>query len=233
MNSREYEQHQLALIAQSYRQQGFQVEHEGRIEGVPEWRFDAVARSKTGETVIIELVNSRASYADAQNRLKALEAVAATQLDVKVDFRYLDVDIGTAWVTQNLRQADTASNLRQALEARPPRLPNDTAQVTAKFVTLWLRHVSLIRAYCMRLGLAEVRGEGALDLYNELLRTQNLVAPEAMQTDVTQDLFELYAAAQGALQGGTISLEEFQQLRMHFINLRQQIRKRLVETVRQ
>lgn len=85
MNPREYEQHQLALIAQDYKQRGFQVELEGRIPEAPGWRFDALARNDAGETIIIELVSKRRSFQDAQERLKALEAVAGKRPDLKVD----------------------------------------------------------------------------------------------------------------------------------------------------
>lgn len=130
MNSREYEQHQLALIVQDYRQRGFAVELEGRIPDAPGWRFDALARSETGETVIIELVNRRMSYQEAQRRLMALEAVAGQRPEVKVDFRYIDVDTGAIWAARNRRQADAEPNLRQALLTRPPRLPNNAVNVT-------------------------------------------------------------------------------------------------------
>ncbi|MCD4500167.1 hypothetical protein [Chromobacterium vaccinii] len=228
----EYEQYQLALIAQDYRHRGFQVELEGYIPGVPGWRFDALARSETGETVIIELVNKRQSYHHAKLRLVALEAVARRQPNVKVDFRYIDVDTGVVWLTRNRRQEDAAPNLQQALNVRLPKLPSNAVDVTQKFLALWLLHVSLIRAYSVHLGLAEVHTESALNLYNELLRTQSLVAPETVEDTVTQDLFELYAQSRGALQGGSINRETLIQLRMHFMNVRQQVKRRLAARVR-
>lgn len=232
MNPREYEQHQLALIAQDYKQRGFQVELEGRIPEAPGWRFDALARNDAGETIIIELVSKRRSFQDAQERLKALEAVAGKRPDLKVDFRYVDDDTGAVWVLRNKQQAGAGPNLQQALAVRLPRPANGAVDVTPRFLALWLLHVALIRAYGEHVGLVEIRTEGVLEIYNQLLRAQSLVAPEVVEDEITQGLFELYAMARGALQGGSVGLEAYEQLRLHFMNVKQQARRHLAGRAR-
>lgn len=227
MNSREYEQHQLALIAQDYRRRGFRVELESQIPEAPKWRFDALAVNEAGETVIIELVNRRLNEGAAEERLMALGAVAAIRPDVKVDFRYIDVDTGAVWIARNRSHDDAVLDFPRVLGTRLPSIPNGANDVTKKFLALWPLHVSLIRQYCRHLGLANTHTEDVLDLYNELLRAQRLVAPENVVDEVTLDLFDLYAVARGALQGASVDRAAFQQLRMHTMSVKQQARNDL------
>ncbi len=226
MNFEEYEKYQLKMIEQSYRQRGFSFEPEPRIQGL-QYRFDAIARSDSGEVIIIELVNKYQSSRGMQNKLRAFEELSKLQPNVKVDFRYVDVDAGALQLARPRPQDAGHPNLQQLLKARMPRFDSEQIDATRPFLDMWTLHVALIRAYSVNLDLDYAGTGSMLDLYNEMLESHSLIAPEAVVDDVTQDLFDLFAEAQGALQGAPIDRRTFLQLRGHVLEVRKQVRKHL------
>lgn len=228
MNTREYEQHQLKLIGQSYLERGFKVSYEVNIKGLS-YEFDALAQNDLGEIVIIELVNKRLSDEAMQKRLDALKDVSTLLPEAKVDFRYIDGDAGVLMMARSHPQEANRRDLWRALTARLPRLAAERVDATRPFLELWLLHVTAIRAYSAKLGWNHAEIESVLDLYNEMLQSKILVAPETVADDVSQDLFELYTEARGALQGASIGHGTFLQLRAHVLEVRRQIRRQVTQ----
>lgn len=228
MNLREYEEYQLKLIGQSYRERGFNVEYEPVIKGLS-YRFDAIARNDSGEIIIIELVNKHHRDKAMHNKLKALEEVSNLLPRAKVDFRYLDLDAGVLQIARPRPPEVDKPDLKKILAKRLPRINTESVDATRPFLELWVQHVAAIRAYGVNLGWNEAETESMLDLYNKMLRSQSLVAPEGVVDDVRQDLFDLFAEAQGVIQGASIDRDKFLQLRGHVVEVRRQIRRYLAQ----
>ena len=224
MISREYEQYQLKLIGKSYLERGFTVLYNASINGLS-YRFDALAQNESDEIIIIELVNKSQSNDAMKERLKALEEISNLIPRAKVDFRYIDVDAGSFQMIRRLAQEPRELDLQQALTVRLPRLAGQEEDATLLFLNLWLLHVATIRAYGASLRLNQANSKSLLDLYNEMLQSKDLIAPEVLADSVSQDLFDLYAKAQGAIQGALIGRDTYEQLRGHVREIRKQIRK--------
>lgn len=223
MNYIEYEKYQLDLIAMEYNARGYTVSVETRVQGF-QYRFDAVAEGPNGEQVFIEIVNKSQTVDAAQLRLRALEEVAARAPHAKVDFRYIDVDT-MAWRMACNRQQITGPQLKQLLAMRVPSLTQTV--VAGQLLNLWQVHASTIRAFAVWLGMEKEPNLTILDLYNESLRQKFFTAPQDVVDEVEMDLFEIFEDVQVAVQGGVLGQHSFDQLRLHVLEIRKQIRQKL------
>jgi hypothetical protein len=220
VNYVEYERYQLDLIAIEYRTRGYEVIKEGTVPGLP-YRFDAVAKGPEGERVIIEIVNKNQTKKTAERKLLALQAIAAGAPNTKVDFRYIEVDTIALRMASN-REQFAPPKLKQVLAERVPQLRQ--SNVAGQFLNLWQLHAATIRAYAVSLRLGDEPNLTVLDLYNETLRQRAITPPEDIVEDVKMDLFEIFENVQSAIQGAVIEPDLFNQLRLHVLEVRRQIR---------
>lgn len=223
MNNNEYEKYQLELIAAEYRARGFEVRTQARVSGLP-YEFDAVAQNREGEQVFIEIVNKSLSAEAATRKLRAFEEIAARVPNAKVDFRYIDVDAIALHLAHN-RQQFALPGLKEALAARVPLLPRSS--IAGQFLNLWQLHASTIRAFAVWLEVRDESNLNILDLYNEILSRKAILPPDDIVEEVDMDLFEIFDNVQLAIQGAVVEPNSFDQLRLHVLEVRRQVREKL------
>lgn len=226
----DYEDLQLGLIAQTYRERGFTVRYRYRFRGEA-YVFDAVARKGKREIVIIEIVNKGRNEAQ-RFIVPAIERIRDRLPTAVVDFRYIDVEAGALKTAiargESLHNLSSTNALQRLTEKDFP-----FRKAIHEYLYFWLYYVDLIRAYAlhpMPTGKQIVVDEcidSIHNIYNDLLRAGRLIPPEDTDDDVTMSLFDLYGSMQAAVQGASVSEGVLQQLRLHVESVRLQIIARL------
>lgn len=227
MNNESYERYQLELIAQEYRQRGFDVSSEVQ-SGVGTSMFDAVARHKeSGKLVFIELVNKSSARSQASQRMKAIEGFSVTYPEAVVDFRYIDVESSRLHQWQRNVGEDHRIEVSEAVSQRVARPPVNAVGRSMYFMQIWSLHVATIRAFGRVLDIlaGHADGRGALDIYNQLLRYKFLSPPEDLVDGVSLNLFELHEAVLAVAEGAEVNEQYFDDLIEHFRSVRKQIRR--------
>lgn len=223
MNNEEYEKYQLELIAIEYHARGYAVKLQSGVSNLP-YKFDAIAENPEGEQVFIEIINQNLSKKTAERKLMALKAVAEHLPKAKVDFRYIDVDAAALRMARN-RQGFALPKLKKILAARVPLLRQ--GNVAGQFLSLWQLHAAIIRAFAVSLDGDSKSNLTILDLYNELLRHKVIERPDDIVEEAEMDLFEIFDTVQLAIQGAVVEQDSFNQLRLHILEVRRQIREKL------
>lgn len=233
MSELRYQRRQLQLIAATYEARGYSVALD---VAVPEtnWRFDAVAKSVDGAVVVIELVNARRGEGDRDARLAVLRRAAAMYPNASVDLRYIDFE-----QSDLLERADRVGQpelnagvaldaLNKVMKIRLPRRPSPSRiALVRSFLDLWSLHAAAVQAFA-QLALEDAKtsdSRGLLEQYDNLLKSDLLIAPEQAEDDATLDLRDLHRIAAALLQGGQVDAAEVAELRAHVREVRRQIRR--------
>jgi hypothetical protein len=247
VNRRDYEKYQLELIKAEYEAKNFEIIDEAKIFS-NRMVFDAIAFNRqTREAVIIEIVNNnlngaerphlreRAEYIRKAIRDRAFENKTlrffGRSMRWSVDFRYIDSKENpekdrNIFVQSNFSNKSIVKIIGEKL---PKQLTPPLSQIllNRQFLSDWSMTARTIRSFIpfALSGRNVVEESSVLDLYNMMLSQCDIVPAEQKHEDEILDLFDLFESVQLAINGGDVNSEKVKELRLHLINIRQQIRQ--------
>lgn len=228
--SQEYEQFVMRWIAREYEAQGYRVQF-GSAVPTSDIRFDALAeRESDGAKVLIELIDARHAGRKIEERVRALERFAEEFPNARVDLRRLDYEMPSWLMRIADRPGERKWSLRQLvsddfwpvwLSWPAPIMSGVSAE--SYLTGLWTLHAAMLRAFSEELHPDGSDARSVLALYNDLLASGRLKAPEDESENVSLDLFQLFDAVVAVMNGASARDEEASQLYGHLISVRQQI----------
>lgn len=221
--SRAYEQMQLELIALEFQRQGYEVHLESSVDASSA-RYDAVAtRHSDRSLVVIELLNADRPPTEMRRRLEALESLARTHPHARVELRYIDPALPSWTLRRHLSDVPRTRGWGFLKLLTEPANSLESAIPATALLQWWSLHAAMLRSLAEEFDSSRPESVGILDLYNDLLASELLAAPEHKDDYIELDLFELYDAVLGALQGVAVTEYEVDQLRRHVRAVRSQI----------
>lgn len=247
VNRRDYEKYQLELIKAEYEAKNFEIIDEARMSS-NRMVWDAIAiNRRSGVAVIIEIVNAglggekRPHLLDRTKFIR--EAITEGTLNNEfsryfpenfswsVDFRYID----SKEKPEQNRNISVQSNFKNDSivkiigEKLPKSLGNSRSEalLSRQFLSDWSITARTIRSFiAFALMGREINEESSvLDLYNIMLSQCDIVPAEQYPENKILDLFDIFENVQLVISGGHTNPKIVKELRIHLVNIRQQIRR--------
>ncbi|MEN4716064.1 hypothetical protein [Pantoea agglomerans] len=247
VNPRDYERYQLDLIKAEYEAKDFIIIDEVKRSS-NRMVFDAIAVNlRTREAVIIEIVNANLNGAERPHLRERAEYIRKAIRDREfeneiphffdrfmrwsVDFRYIDSKEKSEkdrniFVQLNFSNESLVKIIGEKLP-KPITPPLSQFLLNRQFLSDWSITARTIRSFIpfALSGRNVVEELSVLDLYNIMLSQFDIIPAEQKHEDAILDLFDLFESVQLAINGGDVNPEKVKELRLHLINIRQQIRQ--------
>lgn len=215
----EFEREQIDVLVQEYLARGYKVFREPHLIASGVTPDILVKNHKTGEILIIEVVNFNNVKKNLVERVKGLQRLFSDKEDVKIEFRYIDVPLAAELATREEAQRSAAKFSKRLLKNLKP-INNETIwySPTVSLTSDWTRLARLLRA--SNEGSQE---KSVLDIYNDLVACKAITKSDCNSDSVDKSIFEIFEHVKVVLEGGGVDDDIVRQMREHLTSIQSQL----------